>query len=53
MTFAQALLGFAAVAGLITVLPGLDTALVLRAAIVGGRRGAILAAAGISAGVLV
>jgi len=33
MTIASAVIGFAVVAGLLTVVPGLDTALVLRAAL--------------------
>ena len=47
-----AVLGFAVVAGLMTLVPGIDTALVLRTAITQGRRPAFAAAAGISAGVL-
>lgn len=48
-----AILGFAVVAGLMTLVPGIDTALVLRTAVVQGRGPAFAAAAGISAGVLV
>lgn len=53
MTLGQALLGFAAVAALITIAPGLDTALVLRSTLTRGWRTGALTAAGISAGVLV
>lgn len=45
--------GFAVVAGLMTLVPGIDTALVLRAALGSGRRAAYAAVAGISAGLLV
>ncbi len=44
---------FAVVAGLMTIIPGLDTALVLRAAVTGGRRQAFATALGINTGVLV
>lgn len=44
---------FAAVAGLLTITPGLDTALVLRSAIVRGRRHAFATAVGINSGILV
>jgi threonine/homoserine/homoserine lactone efflux protein len=44
---------FAVVAGLMTIIPGLDTAMVLRAAIRNGRRHGFAAAAGVSCGVLV
>lgn len=53
MTLASALLGFAVVAGLMTITPGLDTALVLRSAITQGRKEAIVTALGICTGVLV
>jgi threonine/homoserine/homoserine lactone efflux protein len=53
MTIGTALAGFAVVAGLLTVVPGLDTALVLRAAIANGRRHAFATAVGVSAGTLV
>ncbi|MFT4046827.1 MAG: LysE family translocator [Solimonas sp.] len=53
MTISQALLLFTAAAGLLTVTPGLDTLLVLRAAIAEGPRRALLAGAGICAGCLV
>ena len=47
MTLAQALLGFALVAGIITIIPGLDTALVLRAALTETRKHAWASAIGI------
>ncbi|WP_194900188.1 LysE family translocator, partial [Catenulispora pinisilvae] len=47
------LLSFALVAGLITIIPGLDTAVVLRSALTSGRRQAFAAAFGINAGALV
>lgn len=47
------LLSFALVAGLITIIPGLDTAVVLRSALTLGRRQAFAAAFGINAGALV
>lgn len=47
-----ALLAFVAAAGLLTVTPGLDTALVLRTAAVEGPRRAVLAAGGILSGCL-
>jgi threonine/homoserine/homoserine lactone efflux protein len=53
VTLAQALLGFALVSGLLTVVPGLDTAYVLRTAISRGRGHAYAAALGINAGCLV
>ncbi|RJF72904.1 LysE family translocator [Deinococcus cavernae] len=53
MTLVSALLGFAVVAGLMTITPGLDTALVLRSAITQGRREAVVTALGICTGVLV
>jgi threonine/homoserine/homoserine lactone efflux protein len=52
MTVIQALLAFTLAAGLLTITPGLDTALVLRTAAVEGPRRAALAAIGISAGCL-
>lgn len=52
MTIGQALLSFSVVAALLTVIPGLDTALVLRAAISRGRGHAVAAALGIGAGCL-
>jgi len=53
VTVPQAVLGFAVVAGLLTIIPGIDTALVLRSAISRGRAYAFAAAAGINAGCLV
>lgn len=53
MTVPQAVLGFAVVAGLLTIIPGIDTALVLRSAISRGRGYAFAAALGINAGCLV
>ncbi len=49
----QALMSFAVVAGLLTVVPGLDTAIVLRAAVSRGRRYAFATAVGIGSGTLV
>jgi threonine/homoserine/homoserine lactone efflux protein len=46
-------LAFAAVAAIVTITPGLDTMLVLRATIGGGRRGGLLAALGVTFGCLV
>jgi threonine/homoserine/homoserine lactone efflux protein len=53
MTLAQALLGFALVAGVITLIPGLDTALVLRAALTQGKLHAWASAVGIGTGSLI
>ena len=53
MTFGSAVLSFALVAGLVTVIPGLDTALVLRVAVVDGRRYAYATALGICSGALI
>ncbi|WP_066951327.1 LysE family translocator [Microtetraspora fusca] len=53
MSTFSALVSFAVVAGLMTIVPGLDTALVLRAAIAGGKRHAFATALGINTGVLV
>ncbi|SLK00267.1 LysE family translocator [Arthrobacter sp. P2b] len=53
MTLLQALLSFALVAGLLTVVPGLDTALVLRSSIAKSRRYAFATAAGISTGAII
>jgi threonine/homoserine/homoserine lactone efflux protein len=53
MNVAHALIAFALAAGLLTITPGLDTALVLRTAAVEGRRRGLLAGLGISCGVLV
>ncbi len=47
------MIAFLAAAGLLTVTPGLDTAMVLRSATVEGRRSAILAAVGIGFGCLI
>ncbi|TCJ99151.1 LysE family translocator [Nocardia alba] len=47
------LLSFAVVAGLLTIVPGLDTALVLRAAVRRGRRCAFATALGVGSGTLV
>jgi threonine/homoserine/homoserine lactone efflux protein len=53
MTTGPALLSFTAAAGLLTITPGLDTALVLRTAAVEGGRRAILAGVGVCLGCLV
>ena len=52
MTIAQALIAFILAAGLLTITPGLDTALVLRTAAVEGPRRAWLAACGVFLGTL-
>lgn len=52
MNVVQALLGFAAVAAVLTVIPGIDTTLVLRAALTRGPRHAISTALGVGAGSL-
>jgi threonine/homoserine/homoserine lactone efflux protein len=52
VTSGQALLAFTAAAGLLTVTPGLDTALVLRTAAVEGARRAVSAGMGICLGCL-
>src|SRR5437660_4142184 len=52
MTVAHALVAFTAAAGLLTIAPGVDTALVLRTAAVEGARRAMLAGAGVCAGCL-
>jgi threonine/homoserine/homoserine lactone efflux protein len=52
VTVLQSLIGFGVVAALITVAPGLDSALVLRSAMVRGWRPAAWIALGISCGVL-
>lgn len=52
MTVAQALIAFCIAAGLLTMAPGLDTALVLRTAAAEGPRGAALAGLGIVTGCL-
>lgn len=48
----QQLVAFSTLALLLTLLPGPDTALVIRASLLTGRRGAITAAAGICTGLL-
>ncbi|MDB5483404.1 MAG: lysine transporter LysE [Caulobacteraceae bacterium] len=53
MTLAPSLIAYLFAAGLLTLTPGLDTAMVLRSATVEGRRPAILAAVGIGLGCLV
>lgn len=53
MTIAEALLAFIAAAAILTVTPGVDTAMVLRSAASGGTRPAAYAAAGIALGCLV
>lgn len=52
MTIASALLGFAAVAAVLTVIPGMDTTVVLRSALTQSRRHAVISALGISVGAL-
>jgi threonine/homoserine/homoserine lactone efflux protein len=52
MTVGQALLSFSLAAGLLTITPGLDTALVLRTAAVEGGKQAFLAGVGICVGCL-
>jgi threonine/homoserine/homoserine lactone efflux protein len=52
MNVEQALLSFACAVGLLTITPGLDTALVLRTAAVEGRKPAMLAGLGICFGCL-
>ncbi len=53
MTITSALLGFAALAALLTITPGFDSALVLRSALVQGRRLAIATGLGIITGAFV
>lgn len=53
MTLAQALIGFAAVAAVLTVIPGIDTTLVLRASLTRGVRHAVSTALGIGLGALI
>lgn len=53
MSVAQALAAYVVAAGLLTLTPGLDTALILRTAAVEGPKRAALAAVGIIAGCLV
>lgn len=52
MTVPSAIASFAIVAGVLTIIPGLDTALVLRAAVTKGRRHAFATAVGIGTGAL-
>ena len=52
MTVTQAVLGFAALAAVLTVIPGMDTTLVLRSALVHGRRSGLATALGINVGSL-
>jgi threonine/homoserine/homoserine lactone efflux protein len=53
VTLTSAVLGFAVIAAALTVTPGLDTALVLRASLTGSRREALATGAGIVLGLLV
>ncbi|WP_018350545.1 LysE family translocator [Longispora albida] len=53
MSVVEAAASFALVAGLLTIMPGLDTALVLRTAVAQGRRAAFATALGISLGALI
>ncbi|MBS0332077.1 MAG: LysE family translocator [Proteobacteria bacterium] len=53
MNAVEALAAFSVAAGILTVTPGLDTALVLRTAAVEGPRRAAMAAAGIAVGCLI
>ncbi|WP_421083713.1 LysE family translocator [Rothia nasimurium] len=53
MTLTQALLGFAGIAFLITIIPATDTALVLRSLVAGGKRSAYACVFGITAGLLI
>src|SRR5690242_9226304 len=53
MSVIQALFAFVAAATILTITPGVDTAMVLRSAASGGPRPAVFAAIGISAGCLV
>ncbi len=48
----SAIVAFCLAVGLLTIMPGLDTALVLRTAAINGRRSAMLAAGGIASGSL-
>jgi threonine/homoserine/homoserine lactone efflux protein len=52
MTIEQALLSFTLAAGLLTITPGLDTALVFRTAAVEGGKQALLAGVGVCSGCL-
>lgn len=53
MTVTQALLAFLVASGLLTITPGLDTAIVLRASALEGRRAGAAAASGILVGLMV
>ena len=53
MTITTALLSFAVVAGLLTLVPGIDTALVLRSSLTMSRSYAFATALGISTGAMV
>jgi threonine/homoserine/homoserine lactone efflux protein len=53
VSISSAILGFALVAGLITIVPGLDTAMVLRSTISHGRRHGFATAIGVSSGALI
>ncbi|MTD16826.1 LysE family translocator [Nakamurella sp. YIM 132087] len=53
MTLLDAVLSFAVVAGLLTITPGLDTALVLRSALTQGRAPAFATALGVGTGALI
>jgi threonine/homoserine/homoserine lactone efflux protein len=53
VTIAQALAGFALLAAVLTIIPGLDTALVLRSSLTQGRRHAYATALGICSGAFV
>jgi threonine/homoserine/homoserine lactone efflux protein len=53
MSIDQSLVAFIAAAGVVTLAPGLDTALVLRATAVEGRRSGAWAAMGVGAGCLI
>jgi threonine/homoserine/homoserine lactone efflux protein len=53
LTVAQALAAYLLAAGLLTITPGLDTALILRTAAVEGPKRAVLAALGINIGCLI
>jgi threonine/homoserine/homoserine lactone efflux protein len=53
MTLTQALLAFVLAAGLLTITPGLDTAIVLRASALEGRKAGAAAATGIIMGLMV
>jgi threonine/homoserine/homoserine lactone efflux protein len=53
MTLPQALIAFVVAAGILTITPGLDTAIVLRSSALEGRRAGVAAAAGITFGLMV